>query len=61
MRGFRRFGLIVLITEPLRGKPPMDFPIAELMDQDACYAKLLAILHQGDCVSTYAPNSTLRK
>ena len=23
----------------------MDFPIAELMDQDACYAKLLAILH----------------
>ena len=23
----------------------MDFPIAELMDEDACYAKLLSILH----------------
>ena len=23
----------------------MDFPIAELMDEDACYAKLLTILH----------------
>lgn len=23
----------------------MDFPIAELMDEDACYSKLLAVLH----------------
>ena len=23
----------------------MDFPIAEFMDQDACYEKLVAILH----------------
>ena len=23
----------------------MDFPLADLMDEDACYAKLLAVLH----------------
>ncbi len=26
-------------------EPTMDFPIADLMDEDACYAKLLAWLH----------------
>ena len=25
----------------------MDFPITDLMDQDACYAKLVALLHPG--------------
>ena len=25
----------------------MDFPLADLMDEDACYAKLLAWLHPG--------------
>ncbi len=25
----------------------MDFPIADLLDQDACYAKLLTLLHPG--------------
>src|SRR5690348_5804574 len=25
----------------------MDFPLTDLMDQDACYAKLVALLHPG--------------
>ena len=28
----------------------MDFPIAEYLDEDACYARLVAILHSGGLV-----------
>jgi hypothetical protein len=28
----------------------MDFPIAEYMDEDACYAKLVAVLHPDSLV-----------
>src|SRR4051794_17630463 len=30
-----------------REMPLMDFPLAGLMDEDACYARLVAILHPG--------------
>jgi transposase len=36
----------------------MDFPISDLMDQDACYAKLVALLHPGGlaCPACQAPD-----
>src|SRR3954471_13384208 len=32
------------------GSIAMDFPIAEYMDEDACYAKIVAVLHPGGLV-----------
>jgi hypothetical protein len=37
---------ILLKEEPMA----MDFPIDDLMDEDACYGRLLGILHPGELV-----------